>query len=147
MKGFVPVSKESLLTMAENSLIVIESDFTRTYQERIDKYIEQEKRRISEKKWYRLWTLPKARFDLNDIESVVSYSANRSYDIFEGCPFEFLKEDRDNSIKWVEDIISIASSSYAGEPIQITVEDFKRLSNPDKYVWVSISIMYTIRRR
>jgi hypothetical protein len=145
MKGFVPVTKASLLSMVEECLDALESDFRNKYADRIERYIDQENQRVSTRKWYRLWMLPKPQFDVNSLESLENYSANRPYALYEDCPLKMLRRDRENSIQWVNSLKNIAECEHSGEPILIDIDTFKRISDPFNYNWVNIGIFFTLR--
>lgn len=144
MKGFVPVTKQSLLDMLEECAEAIELDYTEKFNNRIDLYKERETAQINTRKWYRLFFLPKARFEIDNLESIVEYSKNRYYESFSGCPLETLISDKNNSLLWVIDLARMASSEYSGEPILIDIKTFNRLSNPFNYHWASIGFCYTV---
>ena len=143
MKGFVPVSKTDLLTMLYDCKEMISYRYFRRFDQEVAEYIESEKKRISERKWYRLWILPKARFEFTE-EGVLEYAKNYPYDMLETNPFKNLKESRKSSESWVESLEAIAESQYAGDPIQLDIETFKRISRPHKYMWVSSNWAFTI---
>jgi len=142
MNGFVPVSKANLLEMSLNCLEAIEKDYTKKTDDVVFWYIEKENLRTTVPKWYRLWILPKPRFNICDVDSVVKYSHNRTYEMFTECPFKSLDDDKINSIKWVESLKALVDSNYAGEPIQLDLKTFKRISKPDYCAWVSRSKFY-----
>lgn len=64
--------------------------------------------------------------------------------MFSGYPFEMLEKDAANSHRWLDKLERIATSQFAGEPIQIDGKMFLRLSEPDNYYWATIGICYTI---
>ena len=143
MQGFVPVNKTDLLEMVSNCRAAIVADFEENTAERIARYIKSEQERMQTRRWYRLWMLPAARFAFND-ESVKEYSANRQYEMFSGCPLNSLQQDKDNSGRWLDKIERLATSHYAGEPIQLDTKTFLRLSSPEKYHLVHIGMCYTL---
>ena len=143
MKGFVPVSKADLLTMLCECKEMISYRYFQRFDQKIASYIESEKERISERKWYRLWALPKARFEFTE-KGVLEYAANFRYGMLETNPFETLKKSRKDAEKWVESLQAIAESQYAGEPIQLDINTFKRISRPNKYMWVSTNWAFYI---
>jgi len=144
VKGFVPVTKQALLEMVNNCRVAIKQDFEEKYSKTINSYIEQEKERCSKKVWYRLWQLPAPRFDYDDIGSIEAFSASRTYDMFEACPLIMLEHSVETSESWVKRIGSIALSEYSGEPIQIDINTFQRLSCPEKYHWASKRYFFSI---
>lgn len=143
MKGFVPVTKTSLLTMIELSEIALQNDFDKKYQSNVDSFIKEEKERSTRRRWYRLWMLPNPRFSYTT-EGVETFSANSYYSSFEGCPFFALKQDFKNSKQWLERLKHIATSQYSEEPIELEFSVFQRISSPEKYKWVSTGIFYTL---
>jgi hypothetical protein len=145
MKGFVPVTKASLLVMCEECFEEIEKEYHKKYRKRVDLYISEEKQRISTRRWYRLWMLPKARFDIDSLESIENYSANRYYETFDSCPLKSLEKDMKNSVKWVSSLVGIANSRHSGEPIQLDIETFERISSPPTFHWVNVGMFYTLR--
>ena len=97
MKGFVPVTKDSLLEMVANCRQEVNQQEKKELRGRIDLYISNEKKRMTTRRWYRLFILPKARFAFND-ESVNMYSADRrDYAMCDGCPLDFIRKDAKNS--------------------------------------------------
>lgn len=147
MKGFVPVTKYALSEMLAECLDAIKKDFQEKYLNRIDRYSNYEEKRTKTRKWYRLWLLPKARFDINNTQSIIDYSANRKdYEMFEGCPLKYLEKDKENSIKWVMRLIKLVESEYSGEPILLDIKTFNRISNPFSYNWVDIGMFYTLEK-
>lgn len=143
MKGFVPVSKADLLTMLCECKEMISYRYFQRFDQEIASYIESEKERISERKWYRLWLLPKAQFEFTE-KGVLEYAASFSYGMLETNPFETLKKSRKSAEDWVESLEAIAESQYAGEPIQLDINTFKRISRPNKYMWVSTNWTFRI---
>lgn len=113
MKGFVPVTKSALLEMVAHCRAAITSDVEEKTTARIAKYIKDEQERMNTRRWYRLFILPKARFDF-DQDSVIHYSANRQYEMLSGCPLEILKQDAANSNRWLDRLENMATSNYAG---------------------------------
>lgn len=144
MNGFVPVTKQSLLTMVQNSREALQADFDEKYQNRIDKYISREETRVNSRRWYRLWLKPKPRF-LATVKGVEEYSTNCDYEMWGGCPLQFLKADFDYSTRWLNRLKNLATSEFSGDPIQLDLKTFQRLSTPYKYNWVNIGIFYTLR--
>ena len=143
MKGFVPVSKADLLTMLCECKEMISYRYFQRFDQEIASYIESEKERISERKWYRLWLLPKAQFEFTE-KGVLEYAKSFRYGLLEANPFKTLKNSRKSSEAWVESLEAIAESQYAGEPIQIDIQTFKRISRPNKHMWVSTNWTFRI---
>lgn len=144
MKGYVPVSKEALLSMTAHCKAVIYEEFDEDTKKEISWYISNERKRITTRCWYRLWRLPKARFEFTE-HGVKEFSATRQYDLFESDPFKMLRMDRDHSLRWVRKIERLAKSNNSGEPIQLDVNTFMRLDTPENYLWVDSSVYYSIR--
>lgn len=144
MKGFIPVTKAALLEMTANCRKIVVNDLATNKAARIDRYVSMEKERISVRRWYRLFILPVARFNFDEA-SVITYSNNRNYELFEGCPFKSLECDAENSLQWIARIERIAECEYAGEPIQIDMKTFLRLSEPDRYYWATCGAFYSVR--
>jgi hypothetical protein len=144
MKGFIPVTKQALLEMASNCRKEIANQLVSEKAEQIDRFVSREKERMTSRRWYRLFTLPKARFDFDE-ESVMAYAASIDYPMFEGNPFTTLEKDAENSLNWIARLERIAESQYSGEPIQIDIKTFTRISEPHRYYWVQVGFYYTVR--
>lgn len=143
MKGFVPVTKDSLLEMVANCRAAIDADLKEKSDARIALYISREQERMNTRRWYRLFMLPAARFSFDE-KSVREYSANRFYDMFDGCPFEMLKKDAENSHNWLDKLENMATSHFAGEPILLDSKTFDRISQPEKYHWARSGLCYSL---
>lgn len=143
MKGYVPVSKADLLTMLYECKEVIVYRYFQRFEHTISLYIESEKERISKRKWYRLWLLPKPRFEFTE-KGVLEYAKNYSYGFCETSPFKTLKVTRKDSENWIESLEAIAENDYAGQPIQLDIQTFKRISRPQKFMWVSTNWAFSI---
>jgi len=146
MKGFVPVSKENLLQMIGNAREALHQDYEGKVQDKAAKLVEAETKRSTTRKWYRLGIIPKQRFAFYR-NAIIEWSGGRYYDSFDGCPFEFLAEDRDNSLKWLENMERVATSENSGEPISLTMKDFMRLDEPEKYHWCNVGLCYVLQRQ
>ncbi len=144
MKGFVPVTKESLAIMLGDCLKVIATDYATQVDAHIQRIVSKEIERTKTRRWYRFWTLPKRRFTY-DKESVIKWSGEIDYPMFDGCPFKALKTDEKRSIAWVNRLARVASNNHAGEPIQLDMGTFQRISEPDRYIWVSTSWYASVR--
>ena len=144
MEGFIPVTKQALLNMASNCRKEIANQLVSEKAEHIDSFVSREKERMTSRRWYRLFTLPKARFNFNE-ESVLVYAASIDYPMFEGNPFTALEKDAENSFNWIARLERIAQSQYSGEPIQLDVKTFTRISEPARYYWVQAGLYYTVR--
>ena len=144
MKGFVPVTKASLLEMVANCRQAITIDVAEHTAEHLDLLVSREKERMTTRRWYRLWTLPQARFDFNE-ESVKAYAASIDYPMFEGNHFTAIEQDARSSHRWLDRIERLATSEYAGEPIQLDMTSFLRLSEPDRYFWAKAGFYYSIK--
>lgn len=144
MKGFVPVTKTALLEMIGNCRKEIANQAATHKAERIDRFVTNEKERMTTRRWYRLFILPAARFDFNE-ESIMAYAANQHYDMFDCNPFDSLVKDADNSHRWLDQLERIATSNYAGEPIQLDVKTFMRINEPDAYYWATTGSFYSVR--
>ena len=143
MKGLVPVTKANLASILTECIQVIRSDYNDKVQNFINIYIEKEIKRSKTRKWYRLWLLPKLRFNLTD-NGTIEYYNSLSYGIFEQSPFKTLKATKECSIEWVMGLMQICENTKAGDPIQIDIDTFKRISNPERYRWVSTDIFFGI---
>jgi len=146
MKGFVPVSKENLLQMIGNAREALYQDYEGKVQDKAAKLVEAETKRSTTRKWYRLGIIPKQRFAFYR-NAIIEWSGDRYYDRLDGCPFEFLAEDRDNSLKWLENMERVAISENTGEPISLTMKDFMRLDEPEKYHWCNVGLFYMLQRQ
>lgn len=146
MKGFVPVTKASLLSMLVECRETVFDQANEETRERIDRFVNKEKERISTRRWYRLWTLPKARFNFND-ESVKAYADTIDYPMFDGNPFDQIESDAKNSLAWIARLERVAMSEHSGEPIQLDMKTFMRISEPARYYWATIGICYSVPYR
>jgi hypothetical protein len=144
MKGFVPVTKTALLEMIGNCRFEIDNQAAKHKAERIDRFVTNEKERMTTRRWYRLFILPAARFDFNE-ESVLAYADSIDYPMFNGNPFTSLENDVANSHRWLDQLERIATSNYAGEPIQLDVKTFTRINEPDAYYWATTGSFYSVR--
>lgn len=144
MKGFIPVSKASLQEMIDNCRKEIDNQAARHKAERMDRFVSQEKERTTTRRWYRLWILPAARFAFNE-ESIMAYAANQHYDMFDCNPFDSLVKDAANSHRWLDKLERLAMSDYAGEPIQIDIDTFSRINEPDAYYWTTSGSFYSVK--
>lgn len=145
MKGFVPVSKNSLLEMLAECREETAMQFEAETADRIAYLIKQEKERMTTRRWYRLWILPKARFAFDD-ESVKEYSANMDYPLFDADPFHSVEQDANNSLQWIDRLERVALSEHSGEPIQLDMKTFMRISQPARYYWATCGSFYTLDR-
>lgn len=126
MKGFVPVTKASLLAMvAECRLEIVHQEIIMT-DAFINSSIKDEKDRMQTREWFRLFRKPKARFAFNRA-SVLSYY-RESYHLIE--------RDVENCNFILDRLERMATSEYAEEPILLNADDFGRLSYPSRYKWV-----------
>ncbi len=144
MKGLVPVTKASLLEMIGNCREEIDNQAARHMAERMDRFVSQEKERMTTRRWYRLFILPKARFSFNE-ESIMAYAAKQDYAMFDCNPFDALVKDAANSHRWLDQLERIARSEYAGEPIQIDVNTFMRINEPDAYYWATSGSFFSVK--
>lgn len=144
MKGFVPVSKQSLLSMLVECRETVHDQVNEETRNRIDRFVDREKERMTTRRWYRLWTLPKARFDFDDA-SVKAYADTIDYPMFDGNPFDSIEFDAENSLAWIARLERVAMSEHSGEPIQIDMKTFMRISEPARYYWATIGIYYSVR--
>ena len=145
MKGFVPVTKQGLFEMLADCREEVAFQVEEETNKHIIRFIEQEQERITNRRWYRLFTLPKARFAFDD-DSVKAYANTIDYPMFDGNPFKYIKSDAKNSLGWITQLERVASCEQAGEPIQIDMQTFMRLSNPSNYFWARYSSFhYSIR--
>lgn len=144
MKGFIPVTKTALLEMIVNCRFEIDNQAAKHKAERIDRFVSNEKERMTTRRWYRLFILPKARFGFNE-ESIMAYAANQDYAMFDCNPFDALVKDAANSHRWLDKLERLAMSEYAGEPIQIDIDTFSRINEPDGYYWATSGSFYSIR--
>jgi hypothetical protein len=134
MKGFIPVTKDSLLSMLAECREEVANDVADETRGYIDRFIKQEQARITSRRWYRLWMLPAARFAFDD-ESVKAYANTIDYPMFEGSPFKGIESDAKNSLEWIARLERVAMSEHSGEPIQIDINTFMRISEPARCYW------------
>lgn len=144
MEGFVPVTKDSLLAMLAECREEIANQVVEHTRERIERFIDNEKERVTTRRWYRLFILPKARFAFDD-DSVKAYAATIHYDMFDCNPFDNIEKDKDNSLAWVARLERVAMSQHAGEPIQLDMKTFMRISEPARYYWATTGSFYSLR--
>lgn len=143
MKGFVPVTKASMLSMLADCRQTLGNQINKQTQNRIDKFVKTEKKRIETRRWYRLFLLPKARFAFDD-DSVKAYADSLTYNIFDSSPFLSIEEDARHSMVWLDRLEKVAMSEHSGEPIQLDMETFMRISEPAQHWWARIGICYSI---
>lgn len=143
MKGFIPVSKQALLEMIGNCRTAIDNQAAKHKAERMDRFVTNEKERMTTRRWYRLFMLPAARFNFNE-ESILAYAASQHYDMFDCDPFESLTKDAANSHRWLDQLERIAISNYAGEPIQLDAKTFLRINEPGAYYWATSGSFYSL---
>ena len=143
MKGFVPVTKDSLLAMLAECREEVACQEKEETSDRIQRFIDKEKKRISTRCWYRLWTLPRARFDFDD-ESVKAYADTIEYAMFDSNPLKRIASDATNSLQWIARLERVAMSEYSGEPIQIDMKTFMRISEPARYYWATIGLCNSV---
>lgn len=144
MKGFVPVTKDSLLAMLAECREEVESQVVEHSRERIERFIGYEEERIATRRWYRLFILPKARFAFDD-ESVKAYAETIDYAMFDCNPFVSIVKDRNNSLQWIARLERVAMSEHSGEPIQLDMQTFMRISEPARYYWATTGSFYSLR--
>ena len=144
MKGFVPVTKDSLLAMLAECREEVAIQAKEETRDRIDRFVKTEKERMTTRRWYRLFILPKARFAFDD-DSVKAYADTIDYPLFDGNPFDSIESDAKNSLAWIARLERVAMCEQAGEPIQIDMKTFMRLSDPSRYYWATIGICYSVR--
>ena len=145
MKGFVPVNKSALLEMVDNCRKVVANDMAANTAKLIDKFVSEEKERMTTRRWYRLFILPAARFNFDEA-SIRAYAAAIDYPIYDWDPFTSMEKDAANSYAWLDRVERLAECEYAGEPIQLDMKTFLRLSEPDRYFWAEyISLYYSVR--
>lgn len=144
MKGFVPVTKDSLLAMLAECREEVACQEKEETSQRIKRFIDTEKERISTRCWYRLWTLPKARFDFDD-ESVKAYAGTIDYAMFDSNPLERIASDAINSLQWIARLERVAMSEHSGEPIQLDMQTFMRISEPARYYWATTGFCNSVR--
>lgn len=142
MKGFVPVTKESLLAMLAGCREEVDYQFTEHSRERIERFIDNEKERCSKRRLFGLINPPRPRFDYNE-EGVKAYAATIHYDMFDGNPFDSIEKDRDNSLRWIARLERVAMSEHSGEPIQIDMDTFMLISEPVQYYWATTGNFYS----
>ncbi len=143
MKGFVPVSKANLLAMVNNSRQVLERALAEETAYHILRIQKRERERANTRKWYRLFVLPNPRFEYTD-DATIEYANNRDYPLFDCSPFHSLECDYKNSSRWLDRLENIANSENAGEPILVDIKTFDRISMPENYYWVQVTLCYTI---
>lgn len=143
MKGFVPVTKESLLSMLAECRNEVANQVVEETRNCIDRFIDSEKERTTTRKWYRLFILPKARFNYNDA-SVKAYADTIDYHMFDGSPFDSIEQDAKNSLAWIAKLERVAMSEHSGEPIQLDMQTFMRVSKSSHYYWATTGICYSV---
>lgn len=142
MKGFVPVTKMSLLAMVEDCRLEIVHQVTVETDKQVNKYVNAEQERSTTRRWYRLFILPRARFSF-DRASVIAYSNAFQYAMFDYCPFKAIDIDARNSEKWLDKMEKLATSEHSGEPILLDIKTFNRLSRPETVWWANSHICYS----
>lgn len=142
MKGFVPVTKASLLSMLVECREVVQDQFLEHSRERIERFIDKEKERCSKRRLFGLINPPRPRFDYNE-EGVKAYAATIHYDMFDGNPFDMIEKDRVNSLRWIARLERIAMSEHSGEPIQIDMDTFMLINEPASYYWATTGNFYS----
>lgn len=143
MKGFVPVTKGSLLAMLAECREETASQVVEHTRERIERFIDSEKRRSTTRRLFGLMPPPKPRFAFND-ESVKAYAASIDYPSFEGDPFTSIELDAENSSLWIARLERVAMSEHSGEPIQLDMKTFIRISEPARHYWARKGIHYSV---
>jgi hypothetical protein len=141
VQGFVPVTKQALLTMVDLCKVAVLEQVELETTKLVNKLVKQEIARSSTRRWYRLFYIPKSRFAY-DTESVKVFASRQDYPMFEGNPFMGIDRDAINSYKWLNNLKAIADSNYSGEPITIDIKTFSRLSDPSKYWWANPNMFY-----
>ncbi len=148
MQGYVSVTKETLIKMIENCREVTNKQYDILYSNQIKKYKNDELCRCTVRKWWRLWILPKERFDSRYENEIVEFSKNRHYELFEGCPFGVYLHDRNNSLEWLNDLANLYSAEVVNDSIQLDITTFQRISKPEEYRWVWYNTIYhSVERR
>ncbi len=145
MKGFVSVTKDSLLAMLAECREVVASQVEEETKNQIDYFVDKEKRRSTTRWLFGIMPPSKPRFAF-DAESVKAYAASVDYPMFEGDPFSYTENDAANSLKWIARLERVAMSEHSGEPIQIDMKTFMRISEPARYYWARAQgLYYSIR--
>lgn len=139
MKGLISVSKADLVIMLRNCCDEIKVCYDRNKKRVAESFVNAEVERTTVRKWYRFFILPSPRFDFN-LDSVMRYADGLDYPMFQYNPFYTLELSVEKSVDWVTDLLTIAESSYAGEPILLDIPVFQRISNPAKFYWTTTSI-------
>lgn len=142
MKGFVPVTKDSLLTMLAECREVTQDQFLEHSRERIERFIDTEKERCSKRRLFGLMNPPRPRFNYN-VESIKAYAATIHYDMFDCDPFESIERDMVNSLQWIARLERVAMSEHSGEPIQVDMDTFMLISEPAHYYWATTGNFYS----
>lgn len=142
MKGFIPVTKASLLSMLVECRETVYDQFNENTQDRIERFIDNEKDRCSKRRLFGLLNPPRPRFNYNE-ESVRAYAATIHYDMFDCDPFESIEKDKNNSLRWLDRLARIAMSEHSGEPIQIDMDTFLLISEPAHYYWATTGNFYS----
>lgn len=144
MKGFVPVTKESLLAMLAECRDEVAYQIREETRNQIDRFVKTEKERMTTRRWYRLFILPKARFAFDD-DSVKAYADTIDYPLFDGNPFDNIESDAKNSLAWIARLERVAMSEHSGEePIQLDIQTFMRISEPHRYYWATSGICNSV---
>lgn len=143
MKGFVPVTKASLLAMVEDCRLEVVHQVTVETDKVINSWINSEEKRSSTRRWFGLVKPHKPRFSFNRA-SVIAFSKAFKYDIFECCPIEHILEDEKHSNRWLDKMEKLAISEHSGGPIiLLDIHTFNRLSRPETVWWASKNWTYS----
>lgn len=142
MRGFVPVTKASLLAMVEDCRLEIVHQVTVETDKQVNSWIKSEEKSSNTRRWFGLVNPPKARFSF-DRASVIAFSKAFQYDMFDGCPIERILEDEKYSNLWLDKMEKLATSEHSGEPILLDIHTFNRLSRPETVWWASKSWSYS----
>ena len=142
MKGFVPVTKDSLLAMLAECREVTQDQFIEHSRDRLERFIDSEKDRCSKRRLFGLLNPARPRFNYNE-ESVRAYAAADHYDMWDCDPFKSIENDRDNSLRWIARLERVAMSEHSGEPIQIDMDTFIMISEPARYYWATTGNFYS----
>lgn len=141
MKGFVPVTKEGIIEMLSACREETDKQRLELIAKHVGRIIKREQERTIVRRWYRLWTLPAARFAYNEPD-VIEWANALEYAMFDESPFKTIEKDYDYTIRWIDSLLRVANSNHAGEPIELDINTFERISSPELYLWVSGSVFY-----
>lgn len=141
MKGFVPVTKASILSMLDNCETELRLQVEKEVLKRVEYLIKAEQERCSKRRFFGLLKPHQPRFEYTEA-GARERSAKIKYELFDGDPFRTLENDASNSERWIARLRKVAKSENAGEPILLEMSTFMRISQPARYLWADSSPFY-----